>query len=320
VEGEGDDPRPGWRDETEWETITPEDFTDRYSTGVVSFDSILKGGVPIGSLVLMLTDEGAGAREFAFTSAAKLSLVRDKPDMMRFVFGDFYSHMQMPKSVTYISISRTRMDVQMEIDSSFNPDLASAFERHVEFLDFSPLYFQGTRVPIEWITDPLRSEAKMEGASTLIMPKEGVDIFSQLIEIIEAKAKNGMVEAKAKNGMVFVDSLTDLIINRNIDNQDTMVLLKGLQRVLPKWRGVVFFLLHAGTLPSIEESQFRNCFDAVMDFDWIKSQTSSKRQRYMHFEKFQGVLPVLDRESIVRFNTEVSYASGFVVVNAERIV
>ncbi len=311
MDDEEDNPEPGWRDESDWETVTPEDFTDKYSTGVVSFDSVLKGGVPIGSLVLMLTDEGAGAREFAFTSSAKLSLVQDKPDMMRFIFGDFYSHMQMPKRVSYISISRTRMDVQMEIDSSFNPDLANAFERHVEFLDFSPLFFKGTRVPEEWITEPLTSEAKMEGASTLIMPKEGVDIFSQLIEVIEDKAKGGMV---------FVDSLTDLIINRNIDNQDTMVLLKGLQRVLPKWRGVVFLMLHKGVLPPVEENQFKNCFDAVMDFDWIKSQVSSKRQRYLHFEKFQGVLPVLDRESIVRFNTEVSYASGFVVVNAERIV
>jgi KaiC/GvpD/RAD55 family RecA-like ATPase len=311
MEGEGEDPGPGWRDESEWETATPEDHTDRYSTGVVSFDSILKGGVPVGSLVLMLTDEGAGAREFAFTSAAKLSLVKDKPDMMRFIFGDFYSHMQMPKRISYISISRTRLDIQMEIDSSFNPDLAKAFERHVEFLDFSPLYFRGTRVPQEWITEPLASEAKMEGASALILPKEGVDIVGQLIEVIEAKAKDGMV---------FVDSLSDLIINKNIDNQDTMVLLKGLQRVLTRWRGVVFLLLHAGVLPPVEESQFKNCFDAVMEFDWIKSPKSSKRQRYMHFEKFQGVLPIMDRESIVRFNTEVSYASGFVVVNSERIV
>jgi hypothetical protein len=40
----------------------------------------------------------------------------------------------------------------------------------------------------------------------------------------------------------------------------------------------------------------------------------------MHFEKFRGVMPVMDRESIIRFATEISHASGFVVVNAERII
>jgi hypothetical protein len=69
----------------------------------------------------------------------------------------------------------------------------------------------------------------------------------------------------------------------------------------------------------MEEARFKDCFDAVMVFDWVKSPTSSKRQRAMHFEKFRGVMPVMDRESIIRFNTEVSHASGFVVVNAERI-
>ena len=74
-----------------------------------------------------------------------------------------------------------------------------------------------------------------------------------------------------------------------------------------------------GYLTHFSVEQLIDCFDAVMVFDWVKSPTSSKRQRAMHFEKFRGVMPVMDRESIIRFNTEVSFASGFVVVNAERI-
>jgi hypothetical protein len=128
-----------------------------------------------------------------------------------------------------------------------------------------------------------------------------------------------VVEDSAKEGIVYIDSLTDLIINHRLDNKEMMMILKGLRRVLHSWKGIVFFILHKGVLPPMEEAQFRDCFDAVMNFEWVKSPRSSKRQRYMHFEKFGSVMPQLDREDIVRFATEVSYASGFVVVNTERI-
>jgi archaellum biogenesis ATPase FlaH len=286
------------------------DFTDRYSTGVVTFDSVLKGGVPVGSLILMLTDEGAGALEFAFTSAAKLSLVKDKPDMKQFTFGDFCSHMQFPDRVTYVSLSRPRPDVLSEINASFDPNLAGAFERHVRFMDFSSAFFKGSRVPSHWIEQP---GDIMEGGDKVIYKVHASDVDRRGTFLID------VVEDSAKEGIVYIDSLTDLIINHRLDNKEMMMILKGLRRVLHSWRGIVFFILHKGVLPSIEEAQFRDCFDAVMNFEWVKSPRSSKRQRYMHFEKFGSVMPILDREDIVRFATEVSYASGFVVVNTERI-
>lgn len=287
------------------------DFTERYSTGVVSFDSVLKGGIPVGSLVLMLTDEGAGASEFAFTSAAKLSLVRDRPDMKQFAFGDFYSKMQFPKQVTYVSISRAHTDVQLEIDASFDPGLAEAFKRHVRFMDFSPAFFRGSGVPAHWLqmTDAL--EEAFEGDEGDDDARYYDPSGTLLIDV---------VEESAKDGIVYVDSLTDMVINNRLDDQEMMMILKGMRRVLHEWRGVIFFILHKGVLPPMEEIRFKDCFDAVMNFEWIVSPKSSKRQRYLYFEKFAGVLPILHRESIVRFSTEISYASGFVVVNAERIM
>ncbi len=287
------------------------DFTDRYSTGVVSFDSVLKGGIPVGSLVLMLTDEGAGAQEFAFTSAAKLSLVRDKPDMKKFAFGDFYSQMQFPKQVTYVSISRARTDIQLEIDASFDPDLAEAFKRHVRFMDFSPSFFHGSGVPAHWLQLADSMEEEYEGDDDEDDVRYYDPSGTLLIDV---------VEESAKDGIVYIDSLTDMVINHKLDNQDMMMVLKGMRRVLHGWRGVIFFILHKGVLPPLEETRFKDCFDAVMNFEWIVSPTSSKRQRYLYFEKFGGVLPILNREDIVRFSTEISYSSGFVVVNAERIM
>lgn len=287
------------------------DFVDRYSTGVVSFDSVLKGGVPVGSLILMLTDEGAGAAEFAFTSAAKLSLVRDKPDMKQFAFGDFYSHMQFPRQVTYVSISRGRADIQLEIDASFDPDLADAFKRHVRFMDFSPSFFRGSRVPAHWLQEADNLGFDEGSDETDEDDARYYDTSGTLLIDVVAES--------AKDGIVYVDSLTDLIINHKMNNHEMMMILKGLRRVLHGWRGVVFFILHKGVLPPIEERRFKDCFDAVMNFEWIVTATSSKRQRSLYFEKFAGVLPILDREALVRFTTEISYGSGFIVVNAERI-
>jgi hypothetical protein len=219
--------------------------------------------------------------------------------------------MQFPERVTYVSISRARADVLGEIQSSFDPNLAQSFERHVRFMDFSSAYFKGSRVPSHWIE---QNDDLNHSHDKVIYKVHASDVDRKGTFLID------VVEDSAKEGIVYIDSLTDLIINHRLDNKEMMMILKGLRRILYKWKGIVFFILHKGVLPPMEEAQFRDCFDAVMNFEWVKSPSSSKRQRYMHFEKFGSVMPILDREDIVRFATEVSYASGFVVVNTERIV
>ena len=44
--------------------------------GVARLDSILGGGAPPGSVVLLAGESGAGAREFLYTSAAMNALAR----------------------------------------------------------------------------------------------------------------------------------------------------------------------------------------------------------------------------------------------------
>ena len=48
----------------------------RVPTGVADFDSIIQGGMPLGSVVLLLGDVGGGGLEFALTSAAKIGIVK----------------------------------------------------------------------------------------------------------------------------------------------------------------------------------------------------------------------------------------------------
>jgi len=56
----------------------------------------------------------------------------------------------------------------------------------------------------------------------------------------------------------------------------------------------------------------------VMVFEWDK-QGASKRQRIMYMKKFRGLLPVLDQDNIVNFETQVSSQKGFEVSNIKRV-
>ena len=74
-------PRP-FTSVTEWHSLdTPRELTPmptdrRVPTGVADFDS-LAGGIPAGSVVLLIGEAGAGHQEFALTSAAHLMFHHD---------------------------------------------------------------------------------------------------------------------------------------------------------------------------------------------------------------------------------------------------
>src|SRR5256885_5533219 len=48
-------------------------------TGIADLDSIVDGGLPSGSTILLCGDIGAGVQEDAYTAASKTGLVRERP-------------------------------------------------------------------------------------------------------------------------------------------------------------------------------------------------------------------------------------------------
>ncbi len=50
-------------------------------TGIKTFDININGGFPAGSVVLLLEDIGAGAREFIYTSIFNLNQMRSDADI-----------------------------------------------------------------------------------------------------------------------------------------------------------------------------------------------------------------------------------------------
>jgi KaiC/GvpD/RAD55 family RecA-like ATPase len=273
----------------------------RIPTGVADFDSIIQGGLPVGSVVLLLGDVGGGGLEFALTSAAKIGIVKEYPDTRTFMLGDAGKGGVLPEKMCYVTFSRAKEDILQDVRLSFNKDFYESLSSSLLFKDFSRDYFVHTVVPTTWLDSDqsgLFSEKKEDG------------LMLSLVDFLEANAPKSMV---------IIDSLTDLVVSETTSFQDVIALLKGIQRMSKKWGSVFYLLLTDEILDRKRQQMIIDSVDGVFKFEWAKFHHTSKRQRYLYVEKFMSVLPHLDQERIARFATLITSQSGFVVINTERV-
>jgi len=273
----------------------------RVPTGVADFDSIIQGGMPNGSVVLLLGDVGGGGLEFALTSAAKIGIVKEFPDTRNFMLGDAGKGGLLPDKMCYVTFSRSKDDVLREVKMSFNRDFYESLNTNLLFKDFSKDYFMHTVVPTSWVGSD---------QSGLFTDKKQDGLLESLVDFLDANAPKSMV---------IIDSLTDLVVSDSVDFQDLVALLKGVQRMSKKWGSVFYLVLTDEILDRKRQQMIIDSVDGVLKFEWAKFHHTSKRQRYLYVEKFMSVLPHLDQERIARFATLITSQSGFVVINTERV-
>jgi KaiC/GvpD/RAD55 family RecA-like ATPase len=267
-------------------------------TGIADLDSIVRGGFPSGSTILLCGDIGAGMLEYVYTAASKTALVNDRPEARHYYLGDHCDGSELPSRICYVTFSRSKEIILQELATSFNGDYCRAFRDRTIFKDFSHLYFRHSVVPASWTqTDDLFD-----------LPS------SNLLEEFVA-----FLDENANDSMVVIDSLTDLAISDLVEMKDLVTTIKGLQRAAKRWNGLVYLLLTRGILERRQEQLIMDSTDGCLVFEWRSSPRSSNRQRYMYLEKFTGVLPHLPRDRIARFPTMVSANHGLVVVYMERI-
>lgn len=274
----------------------------RIPTCVAAFDSIIKGGVPAGSVILLLGEIGSGQTEFAYTSAAKLALAQSKPNLRKGILCVYTPNIIIPEKICYVSFTKSRRDVLREVAISFNEEYYNAFRENLVFKDFSRLYFKHSIVPPSW--------SAQEG-SLFSSAENSHNLLEELINFLD---QNG------RNNLVIIDSLTDLLISPNVEVEKLLSILKGMQRVSKEWGGLIYMILSKNVASSHVEKAISDLADGLLVFDWSKSTIYSKRQRYMYVGKFIGVLPHLDQANIARFMTDISGRRGFVVANTERIM
>jgi KaiC/GvpD/RAD55 family RecA-like ATPase len=281
----------------------PEPVPDRMPTGVADFD-YLSGGFPVGSVVLLSGDAGAGHVEFALTSAVHLMLYYDDPELHRFFLGSAKGPFVYPKGVAYVSLTRSRDQVMREIAGSFDRSYHDGLARHLAFHDISPSYFADSVVPPTWATV---GGSLLTSGRTIRPPSE------PLAAVAEA------VEADALGNLVVVDSITDLLVRRSVDTESVLTLVKGLRRRAKEWGGIVYLLLTRGVAPAATEQALFDSVDGVLNFSWTTSAHSSHRQRTMLVERFMPVLARIPHEQQGRFVIRVSAVNGLVTTQYERV-
>jgi len=273
----------------------------RIPTGVSDFDSILGGGVPVGSVILLLGDIGGGGLEFALTSAAKIGIVKEFPETRGFMFGHGAKLGVLPDKMAYLTFSRSKDDLLREVKLSFNRDFYDSLSTNLNFKDFSSYYFKRTVVPSSWVGG------------------EGGELFSDKKEDGALESLVTFLDGNAPGSLIIMDSLTDLVVSETIKFEDVVAFLKGLQRMSKKWGCVIYLILADEVLEKRKQQIIIDSVDGVLRFEWAKFHHTSKRQRYLYVEKFMSVLPHLDQERIARFATLITSQSGFVVINTERV-
>ncbi len=275
-------------------------------TAVSDFDAIIQGGLPEGSVVLLLGDVGAGQHEFVYTSASKTAIVKEHPNLSEYYLGSFADVGSLPEKICYVSFSRSKEDVLREVGSSFNSHYHDALKRKLIFKDLSSSYFKKSLVPQSWTDEDNDGNKPANPFSTA--PKEGV--LESLVNFLDENAKDAVI---------IVDSLTDLVVTNTVDTRELVGVLKGIQRAAKKWNGIIYLLLTQGILDKREEQMLVDSVDGVLIFEWNKYFRTTKRQRYLFIEKFMSVLPHIEGDRIARFPTMITSRSGLVVINMERI-
>lgn len=275
---------------------------ERVPTGVADFD-YLTGGLPVGSVVLLAGEAGAGHTEFALTSAVHMMLHREDPSAYRLFLGHTAGTMRPPEGIAYVSATRSREQVLREVAGAFEPTYHDVLARHLDFHDVSPSYFSDSAVPSGWATVP----------GSLLADAPAIRTVDPLTAVADA------LEASAGSNLVIVDSLTDLLVRRGVDAESILTLVKGLRRRAKSWGGLVYLLLARGVASDAQEKALFDSVDGVLSFSWTRGATHSQRQRSMLIEKFMPVLSRIPAELQGRFVIGLSALNGLVTTQYERI-
>ena len=158
--------------------------TKKMPTGISSLDPMMEGGIPPGSVVLLLSEIGAGSYEFIYSSILSVSSKKTNTPGS--------DSLLLPSRIKYVTFTKMSGDVKREMKLSFYGDLLAGMDS-IQFEDLSQLYFDASVVPLDWYS---------KGDIVLrLQNRNNRDILSQLSSIFVPEAKNSLI---------VLDSLTDL--------------------------------------------------------------------------------------------------------------
>lgn len=260
--------------------------------GVGRLDSLLDGGSPSGSVVLLSEESGAGAREFLYTSAAMNALAHVDTDLFSLYYGDLAETTQLPPEIHYLSLTEGRKSIRREMEYTMTHEIVDGAVDEIQFRDFSPEYFQLSPLPREWYlghTGTIRELSQRDRRQ---------NIFSAIGDYLNEHASGNLVA---------IDSLTDLKHALGGDSErgwdDVIMLVRGLKKAAYKWDGLILLLVNEDALTEQEFGALMDAASGTFRFSWERG--GSQRTRTMVVREFRGVLSRLEEEDIVQFEIEI---------------
>ncbi|MEF8800679.1 MAG: HTR-like protein [Halolamina sp.] len=276
---------------------------ERLPFGVARIDSILQGGAPPGSTLLLAGESGAGAREFAQTAAAMNVLADVDADLFDLYYGDLPENAETPPDVHYLSFTSDSDEIAREMDFTMANEIVEKVTEAIQFRDFSPEYFQLSPIPREWY---------MGEASTI----EDLGKRQSTDDVLGALGN--YLNDHAAGSLVIIDSISDLVgaMGDDVEWSDVTTLLKGVTKASHSWDGLILLLVNSDTLTETEYGQLMDASEGTFEFTWESG--GSQRARTMVVKQFRGVLSQLQKENIVQFETEI-HEGGFDVSDVRKI-
>lgn len=274
----------------------------RLPFGVSRFDTICGGGAPAGSVVLLTGDPGAGAREFLATATVVNGLAHTDPQRFERTYGPMAETARKPDEIHYLSLTTSEAALVREWREAFDQEMVGAAREAVSIRDLSARYFLDTRVPTAWFADA-------PAADELNQPAGEQDLLGTVTDYIAAHAAGNLVA---------LDSLTALCLSRagSATWLEIPALLRGFRHAAADWGGLILLLLDEASVPRKIMAQITSGVDARFRFEWAAGGHAIDRT--MVLEKFRGVLPSIDDDDIVRFETGVD-DSGFELSDVRKI-
>lgn len=199
---------------------------NRLPFGVKRLDSLLGGGAPEGSAILLAGEPGAGAREFLATCVLMNGLALEDLDEFSLAYGDFAGKTSLPEEVHYVSLTDDVAGIKREFTTAFDVEFTERASSPITFADLSSSYFRFSPVPRDWYTEP----------TTDI---ESLGNRSNRETVFEALAT--YLSEHATESLVCLDSVTDLLsadAERSLD--DVATVLNGVRRAASDWEGLRF--------------------------------------------------------------------------------
>jgi len=274
----------------------------RVPFGISRLDSMIGGGAPPGSVVLLAGEVGAGGREFAYTSAVMNGLARADAEQFDLYYGDLDERSRLPEDIRYLSFTASESALVEEMRYTMERDLVEAGTGPMEFLDLSAEYFQLSQVPPEWCSERTRS------ITSLGDEHDRKDVLDALGDYLNDNAADSLV---------VIDSITDLLsLSEEVQWDDVPMLLKGLKRASNRWGGLILLLVSVDSITDTQLGRLMEATDGAMLFEWASG--GSERDRTMVVKQFRGVLSRLEAENIVQFETDIT-DSGFDISDVRKI-